>query len=78
MMYAVSVHQMLHLPEVWDDAFDITYWATAVCKAQTSGARPITSILHAGVDITKAFGLDWEIPMQKGYRTGFAISLVQV
>ena len=40
---------MCHLPEVRDDAFDITYRAMPVCRMQTGGARPVTSILRAGI-----------------------------
>ena len=50
MMYTVLSHHVHHLPEVWDDTFDVTYQAMPVCRVQTSRAWPVTSNLHAGVD----------------------------
>ena len=32
MMYAVSSHHIRHLPEVWDDTFDIMHWAMPIDK----------------------------------------------
>ena len=32
MMYEVLSHHICHLPEVWDDTFDVMYWATPVVK----------------------------------------------
>ena len=45
MTYAVSSYHMHHLLKVWDDAFDVTFQATPVCKAQTGEAWPVTPIL---------------------------------
>ena len=33
MTYVVTSHHMCHLPEVRDDAFDVTHWATSVGKS---------------------------------------------
>ena len=33
MTYVVMSHHMCHLPEVWDDTFDVTHWATSVGRS---------------------------------------------
>ena len=51
MTYMVMSHHMHHLPEIWDDAFDITHQATSVGgKPPTDIFRPITAKLCAGLD----------------------------
>ena len=42
MMHTVMSYQMCHLLEVWNDAFDIMFWATPVCKVLASRAQPAT------------------------------------